>query len=141
MFLRIENESSKNSGSLGNDTDGDEKDGKENENRRQDAELDQLWHIWEWEWHPFHLADDVFNRAQVRIWWNPRDGKGRRAMRTIRIDAAVLRARFHRPAAVNAFKANCVLGKSAPEGIKARTLLFLPGKTIGWLMNRGIVRE
>jgi len=140
MFLRIENESSKNSGSLGNDADGDEKDGKESENRRQDAELDQLWQIGERERHSFHLADDVLNRTQVGIWWNPRDGKGRRAMRTIRIDAAVLRTCFHRPAAIDAFKANCVLGKRAPDRIKTRTRLFLPGEAIGRrLMNRGIV--
>jgi hypothetical protein len=140
MFLRLEDESSKNSGSLGNDADGDVKDDKESENRRQDAKLDQLWQIREWKWHRFHLADDVFNRTQVRIWWNPWDGKGCCAMRTICIDAAVLRTRFHRPAAIDAFKANCVLGKRAPDRIKTRTRLFLPGEAIGRrLMNRGTV--
>ncbi len=140
MFLRFEEESSKNSSRLGNDADGDVKDGKENQNRRQNGELDQLRQIREWKWHRFHLADDVFNRTQVWIRWNPRNGKGGCAMRTICIDAAVLRACFHRPAAIDAFKANCVLGKRAPDRIKRRTRLFLPGEAIGRrLMNRGIV--
>jgi len=39
MFLRIQDESSKNSSGLGNDADGDEKDGKESEDRRQYCEL------------------------------------------------------------------------------------------------------
>jgi len=60
-------------------------------------------------------------------------------MGTIRIDAAVLRARFHRPAAIETLKANCILGESASEGIKTRTVLFLPGEAIGRLINRGIV--
>jgi hypothetical protein len=59
-------------------------------------------------------------------------------MWTIRIDAAVLRARFHRPAAIETLKANCILGESAPEGINTRTLL-LPREAIGRLMNRDIV--
>lgn len=139
MFLRIEDESSKNSSGLGNDADGDEKNDEKSEDRRQYCELDQLWQIGEREWHRFHLADDVFNRTQVRVWQNPRDGKRCCAMRTIRIYAAVLGARFHRPAAIDAFKTNCVLGERAPDRIKARTWLFLPGKAVGWLMNRGIV--
>src|SRR5207248_5469745 len=57
-------------------------------------------------------------------------------MRAIRVDTAVLGACFHRPPAVDAFKTNCILGKRAPDRIKTRTLLFLPGEAVGWLMHR-----
>src|SRR5438105_15149141 len=46
------------------------------------------------------------------------------------------RASIGRPAAVDAFKTNCILGKRAPDRIKTRTLLFLPGEAVGWLMHR-----
>ena len=84
------------------------------EDRRQYCDLNELWQIREWKGHSFHLADDVFNWTEVRIWWNPRDGKGRRAMRAIRVDTAVLGACLHRPPAIDAFKTNCVLGRGRP---------------------------
>jgi hypothetical protein len=139
MFFRFEDESSKNSGSLGNDADGDEEDGKESENRRQDAELDHLRQIREWKGDCFHLADDILNWPQVRIWWNPWNGKGCGTMGAIRIDPAVLGTCLHRPAAIDAFKTNCVLGQRASDRIKTRTVVFLPGEPISRLMNRGIV--
>jgi hypothetical protein len=57
-------------------------------------------------------------------------------MWAIGINSAILGARFHLPAAIDAFETNRSLGNWAAEGMKTRPLLFLPGQAIGHLMNR-----
>ena len=114
MFLSIEDEPAKNPGNLRDHSNCYEEIGKEYQYAGQHGELDRLRDVGEGKWYRLHLAHNTFNGPQVGVGRNPRNHQRRRTMRTIRINTAVLSARLHLPATIDAFKAIVFLGTVRP---------------------------